>query len=164
MRNYLLRIKADMLNEESDSITVRPGLPDVQSYLRLRRAVGWPIPDNEVVAEALGNTNHGFIAERYGEVVGMATIHGDGALYFYIQDVMVHPDYQRQGVGTGLMDAVMGYVNTKAAPPAYVALFSVKGIEPFYARYGFIERPVDSFGAGMFFIKGIKEGPRPTTE
>jgi hypothetical protein len=52
--------------------------------------------------------------------------------------------------------AVMSHINAHARDKAYVALFSAKGLEPFYARYGFIARPIDKFGAGMFLIKGEK--------
>ncbi|MDO8673420.1 MAG: GNAT family N-acetyltransferase [Dehalococcoidia bacterium] len=34
----------------------------------------------------------------------MARVIGDGGLFYYIQDVIFIPEYQRQGIGTQLMD------------------------------------------------------------
>jgi len=138
-----------------DDITIKCEIPSVDAYRNLRRAVDWPTPVPEVVGSALKNVLCGFIVEKKSDIIGMATVIGDGFLFFYIQDVIIHPDHQRQGIGTNLMEAVMAYINSRAAPKAYIALFSAKGLEPFYKRYGFIERPTDRFGAGMFFIKGL---------
>jgi ribosomal protein S18 acetylase RimI-like enzyme len=77
----------------------------------------------EAAETALVNTRYGFLVQRSDQTVGMATIHGDEVLYFYIQDVIIHPELQRQGHGTRLMDAVMSYINTHAREKAYVALF-----------------------------------------
>lgn len=38
------------------------------------------------------------------ELLGMARVIGDGGLFYYIQDVIFIPEYQRQGIGTQLMD------------------------------------------------------------
>lgn len=136
-----------------NSITIRQGIPDVETYLGLRRDIGWPVPDLETAATALANTKFGFLVKRGDRTVGMATIHGDGVLYFYIQDFIIHRDFQGLGYGTLLMDTIMSYIDKNARKKAYVALLSAKGLENFYARYGFIARPNDKYGAGMFFIK-----------
>jgi len=136
-------------------IRIRQGIPDVETYLGLKRAVGWPVPDLDAAEAALANTQCGFLVKRGDQTVGMATVHGDGVLYFYVQDVIIHPKLQLQGHGTRLMDTVMNHINTHARDKAYIALFSAKGLEPFYERYGFLARPIDKFGAGMFFIKGL---------
>jgi ribosomal protein S18 acetylase RimI-like enzyme len=143
-----------------EHITIRQGIPDLETYLGLKRAVGWPVPESDAASAALANTRCGFIVQRDDQTLGMATVHGDGVLYFYIQDVIIHPEFQHQGHGTRLMNAVMRHIIKHARDKAYIALFSAKGLEPFYARYGFIARPIDNFGAGMFFIKrGMKSEP-----
>ena len=139
---------------------IKQGFPDVETYLQLKRAVGWPVPDPGAAAAALANTRWGFIVEKDGETIGTATINGDGILYFYIQDVMIHPDHQRKGLGTRLMDAVMRHIGENSTDKSYVALFAAVGLEPFYGRYGFVARPTDGYGPGMFFIRGEIEGER----
>ena len=59
------------------------------------------------------------------------------AFAYYIQDVIVKPDYQRQGVGTQLMNKVMEYIHTHANNNSVIGLMAAKDKEPFYTRYGF---------------------------
>ena len=99
------------------------------------------------------NTRCGFLVQADDQTFGMATVHGDRVLYFYFQDVIIHLEFQHQGHGTRLMNAVMRHIITHARDKAYIALFSARGLEPFYARYGFKAIPIDHFGAGIFFIK-----------
>ena len=44
-------------------------------------------------------------------------------------------------------------VNRTARPTAYIALFAAHGLEPWYSRYDFIERPHKDLGPGMAFFK-----------
>jgi len=74
-------------------------------------------------------------------VIGMARVVGDGALFFYIQDVIVVPAHQGRGVGALLMGRVMDYLRGHAPEKAFVGLFAVEGTLPFYARYGFAVDP-----------------------
>lgn len=73
--------------------------------------------------------------------------------YYYIQDVIVLPEYQKKGIGMLLMDAVMAEINRQIPAGGYIALFSARGLEPFYARYGFVERSHDMLGPGMVYMK-----------
>lgn len=40
-------------------------------------------------------------------LVGLARVVGDAVSIAYLQDVLVHPDYERSGVGTSLVKAVL---------------------------------------------------------
>ncbi len=82
------------------------------------------------------------------EVVGCGRIIGDSGIYFYIQDVIVLPDFQGKGIGKRIMDAIMDYLKTYAHSGAFVGLMAAKGTSKFYERYGFMERSNDS--PGMF--------------
>src|SRR5262249_31131973 len=85
-------------------------LPTIAEYETLIRAVGWLKYTNlEAVTAALQNTLYAVVAVEGGRPVGMARVVGDGATAFYVQDVVVVPDRQRQGIGTALMEAVMSY-------------------------------------------------------
>jgi GNAT superfamily N-acetyltransferase len=74
---------------------------------------------------------------------------GDGGMVYYVQDVIVIPDYQRRGIGTQLMDRVMRYIRAHASHNTVVGLMAAKGKEAFYTRYGFTVRPTDQLGPGM---------------
>ncbi len=75
---------------------------------------------------------------------------GDGGIYFYIQDVIVLPEFQGQGVGKRIMDSLMEYLEENANSRAFIGLMAAKGTAGFYMRFGFNERP--SEGPGMFMI------------
>ena len=127
--------------------------PSPEEFIALLQAAGWHVPDPDAVAAALANTCFAACVERDGQCVGSGRVVGDGALVFYVQDLIVLPDFQRRGYGTMLMDAIMDYIHRNARPTAVIGLFSARGLEPWYARYGFIERPHKRLGPGMVFIK-----------
>ena len=82
-------------------------------------------------------------------MIGMARVIGDAGLVFYVQDVIVLPEYQHQGIGTQLMDAVMKFIRSHAHHNTIIGLMAARDKEPFYEKYGFIARPTENFGAGM---------------
>jgi len=124
-------------------------LPSPADYNRLRQAVGWGVYDEAVIEKALPNTLYCVCAFCDDEMVGMARVIGDGGLVFYIQDVIVLPEFQRQGLGAQLMEAVMAFVRAQARHNTIVGLMSARGKEAFYERYGFTPRPTEKHGAGM---------------
>jgi GNAT superfamily N-acetyltransferase len=67
----------------------------------------------------------------------MGRVVGDGALYLYLQDVVVHPDHQRRGLGTALVTELIGQVRAAAPDGAFVGLFAAPGSERLYRRHGF---------------------------
>lgn len=124
--------------------------PTVEEYQRLRDAVGWGEMTDAGVAEGLSNALYSVVLELDGEAIGCARIVGDGGLYFYLQDVIVLPEFQGQGQGARLMDSVIGYLERSARPGAFVGLMAAVGVEPFYERYGFRRRSEQQ--PGMFRV------------
>jgi GNAT superfamily N-acetyltransferase len=127
-------------------------IPSAEDYNRLRTLVGWHVCDPGTVEKSLPESQYFLCAVDRGRTVGMARIVGDGALIFYIQDVIVRPDYQRQGIGTRLMDRIMAHIRGKAVQNTVVGLMATRGREPFYERYGFTVRPNDFLGSGMTML------------
>jgi GNAT superfamily N-acetyltransferase len=128
--------------------------PSVEEFIKLRKAVGWNQPAEEAIKKGLEGTLYAVCALEGDEVIGMARVVGDGATVFYIQDVMVMPEYQNQGIGTALMGKVMDYIRREAAQGAVVGLMSALGREAFYQKLGFWVRPNDHFGPGMMQFWG----------
>lgn len=126
--------------------------PRVEEYQRLRRAVGWGETTDEGIAAGLSNALYAVVLERGGEVIGCGRVVGDGGLYFYVQDVIVLPSFQGRGLGTRIMEGVMGYLERTARPGAFVGLMAAKDVESFYEPYGFRRRPDDQ--PGMFRVWG----------
>ena len=63
----------------------------------------------------------------------------------------VIPEFQGQGIGKKLVEAVIKRIKDDMKPGYIVNLNlnSAKGKEPFYAKLGFVERPNEDAGAGM---------------
>src|SRR5512140_918270 len=117
--------------------TIMEKLPEAEEYNWLREQVGWRTNPEDVIRRALPNSLYGVCAYQAGKLVGMARIIGDAGLVYYIQDVIVLPECQRQGIGTLLMDSVMEYIREHASPNTTIGLMSAKGKEAFYEKYGF---------------------------
>jgi ribosomal protein S18 acetylase RimI-like enzyme len=132
-----------------ETCTVVEKLPTAQEYNWLRDLVGWRIYQEDVIEKALPNTLYCVCAYWGEKLVGMARIIGDGGMVYYIQDVIVIPEYQRRGIGTQMMDAIMGYIRLHASQNSIIGLMSAVGKEAFYEKYGFMVRPTEKYGAGM---------------
>ena len=122
-----------------DHVRIDERMPSVQEHLALADSVGWK-SDAESMTLALRNSLFGVVAvdtrERGKErVVGCVRVVGDGARFFYVQDVMVMPEFQHQRIGSALMESVMGWLKREAPKGAYIGLFT--GKPAFYERYGF---------------------------
>lgn len=126
--------------------------PTTEEYLRLRRAVGWNDVDPDGVARGLPRALYSVVLERHGEAVGCGRVVGDGGIYFYVQDVIVRPEFQGNGLGLRIMERVMSFIEGAATTGAFVGLMAAEGVEPFYERFGFRRRPDDR--PGMFVVWG----------
>jgi GNAT superfamily N-acetyltransferase len=132
-------------------------MPSAEEYNRLRLSVGWGIYDLELIDKSLPRSLFCVCALVNSEVVGMARLIGDDGLVFYIQDMIVTPDLQLQGIGKLLMNRLMEYIHTHARQNSIIGLMSAKGKEKFYERYGFTSRPTGSLGNGMTIVWGIDQ-------
>jgi GNAT superfamily N-acetyltransferase len=69
----------------------------------------------------------------------MGRLVGDGAMYWYLQDIIVQPEYQGQGIGRMIVNRLLEYIKENAMPGTKIeiGLTAVKGKEPFYEIFGF---------------------------
>lgn len=129
--------------------------PSPSEYNDLRKEVGWAeIPELGIEA-GLSNTLFSVIAKENNSVVGMGRVIGDGAMVFYIQDIIVLPSHQRKGIGKEIMKAIMEFIGGKSIVNTTIGLMAAAGKESFYEQFGFVQRPTAILGAGMtIFVKG----------
>lgn len=121
-----------------------------QEYLSLREALGLPGVSFAVAARALRDDFFDVIVLLDGETpVACARVIGDGVLTFLVQDVLVVPKMQRKGVGSKVMEFVLGHLESVAQPGAFIGLMAAPGTEAFFARHGFAARPADAPGMQM---------------
>jgi ribosomal protein S18 acetylase RimI-like enzyme len=105
-----------------------------KAIAELRRAVGWN--GMEICYKNKLMTSYYHIAVYDGDrLIGFVDTTSNGVTDAYIQDLIVHPDYQGKGIGTELMNRVISYLKERNIFMISV-LFEEK-LKPFYARFGF---------------------------
>lgn len=134
-------------------IVASENLPTASEYIALREMMGWGTISPETARRTLQATTFVVCLRRQGQLVGLARVVGDGVLYLYIADVIVHPELRGGGHGATLMNAVVAYLKRAAKPGATITLQPLKGREPFYERFGFARCPNEIFGSGIYFAK-----------
>lgn len=123
-------------------------VPTAKEFNGLLEAVGWREYFNfDEAARALQNSLYGVVVRDGERVIGMCRLVGDGAINFYIQDLVVAPDYQGRGIGSMIMEKMMAYLQQNAPHNAYIGLFSVENAKGLYQRFGF--RGPDDYLYGM---------------
>ena len=142
--NYMMRWQPKSLYGNIEYRT-----PTVAEYNKLRGLVGWWETDRTATDIAMRNSLFSVVCIERGSVIGLGRIIGDG-LYFYIQDLIIHPDYQSKGLGKTLMKELMGYISTNAKAGTFVGLMAAKGLEKYYKQFGFKAR--DEQAPGMYQI------------
>ena len=124
----------------------------LEEYLTLREKVGWKKLTDKQAAHALANCLYKVKAvDADGQVVGMGRVVGDRAVVCYIQDLIVIPQVQAQGIGSQIIQKLKAYVESlrEEESTMMLCLMCAKGREPFYEKHGFMQRPTDALGPGM---------------
>lgn len=114
-------------------------LPTEAEHEALFHSVGWDDHmDARARAASLRGSLHGAVALSNGVAVGMARVVGDGAHYFYVQDVVVHPDHADHGLGPRLTSALLDWIGSRSDGTAFVGLFASPEAQDMYADLGFV--------------------------
>ncbi len=112
----------------------------VDEYQALRGTTDWFTVDDEVVEKSLKNDLFTVCVFDRKTLVGMGRIVGDGAIYFYIQDVIVIPSYQGKGIGVLIMNEIEEYIEENAFNNSFIGLMAADGVKKFYHKFGYLER------------------------
>lgn len=77
----------------------------IDDILHLYQAVGWTNYTNQpqMLEQALSHSLATYLARDGEEIVGIVRLVGDGFSSVFVQDLIVLPSYQRQGIGSNLM-------------------------------------------------------------
>jgi GNAT superfamily N-acetyltransferase len=131
-------------------ITFRNEPPDSEQYVALFETTGWNTKYRATpqdLADAIQRS--WFLVGAYDadRLIGFGRIISDGVLYAMVYDMIVHPEYQRQGIGSEILVRLIR--RCRDASIRDIQLFSAKGKESFYKKHGFKRRPDD--GPGMQF-------------
>ena len=77
------------------------------------------------------------VAVYEGNVIGTGSILGHQTGNYLISNVLVHPDYQSQGVGKLIMQELDDWLTENGVPGAIVKLFTGTDRQEFYGQFGF---------------------------
>ena len=124
----------------------------LEEYNGLRRLVDWYEVSERQFITSIPKSIFITVGRDDGKVISMARAVGDGGYHLLVVDVIVHPDYQRQGIGKQMITQLIDFVHTEyieKGETTMVSLLSAKNKEPFYEKFGFFRRPNDERGSGM---------------
>ena len=122
-----------------------------EDLISLHKDAKWAIPDPDSAKISLSNTVFSIAALQDGQLIGYGRILGDHSLFYCISDVIILKQFQKQRIGTEIMNRLMEFIKKDAKAGAFIGLFSARNLEPFYEKYGFENRPSPSRGAGMSY-------------
>lgn len=139
------------MDSDSDPYEIRPGVPSVDVYRRLRTDAGLSDKAPEAAAVALPRTWYGVVLYHHGAAVGMGRVVGDGGTAFQVVDVCVHPAHQGRGLGKRIMGALTAELERRAPVTAYVSLIADGPARFLYEKFGFADVAAhDSVGMYRF--------------
>lgn len=110
-----------------------------EDFNRLKDAIGFRTRPINQVKKALSNDLLNVVAVSNNEIIGMGRLVGDGAMYWYLQEIVVLPEFQGKGIGTSIVNYLLKYIteNTEEGTFTSVGLTAAPGKDTFYERFGF---------------------------
>ena len=102
----------------------------------LREAVGWNRMENVYKDPCMTSYYHIAVYDN-NTLIGYIDSVSNGVTDAYIQDLMVHPDYQGKGIGTELMNRMI--IKLKERHIYMISVVFEERLKPFYKRFGFFD-------------------------
>jgi GNAT superfamily N-acetyltransferase len=89
----------------------------------------------------LAATIHGAVAENTNtkEIIGCALLAGDDVSFYYVKNVMVHPQWQGKRIGSAMMQELSNWLDKNAPAGTVASLICADNLEPFYQQFGFFK-------------------------
>lgn len=130
------------------------GIIDFSKLVDLYNSVGWTSYTNDslVMAQLLPGALSYISAWDGDRLVGLIRTVGDGCSILYIQDLLVHPDYQRQGIGQALITQTLE--TAKNIRQIFLSTENTEKTVQFYRSVGFVT--MEETGAVTFIYRGDK--------
>lgn len=116
---------------------IRHETPSALDYISLRLKTGMGTKDSSKVEIALKNSVFTVSVRENNELIGFGRIVGDQGITYIVSDIMVHPDYQRKGIGKLIMKEIDSYIEQNTDEYAYVCLIANKPADKLYSQFGF---------------------------
>ncbi|GLX78323.1 N-acetyltransferase [Thalassotalea insulae] len=124
--------------------------PEAEEFIAFRATIGWSNPDIQTVQHSIKHSLFWVcIRDQSQHLIATARVIGDNAMYYYIQDVIVHPEHQGQGLGNRLMEHIENYLAHQCQPGATIGLLAAQGKEAFYQKFGYSLRNGQPLGLAL---------------
>src|SRR5258705_8036726 len=134
INGYYIVFAGAMIREEKRADSELPStvkiisrIPTVEEYQHLASSVGWHLFNSTATVEKLLKAPiYGLVAEdsNTNNVIGCVLLLSDHASFYYVKDLIVHPDWQGKQVGSALMKELSHWLESNAANNALVALIT----------------------------------------
>lgn len=120
----------------------------VKELTDLYNSVGWAAyaDSPEIMEKILSGSFHYISAWSDGKLVGLIRTISDGCYILYIQDILVNPDYHRNGIGTELMKCILE--QAKDMKQIILTTENTEKTKEFYRSVGF--QQIEETGAISF--------------
>jgi ribosomal protein S18 acetylase RimI-like enzyme len=128
-------------------ITFRDTLPDINDYWDLFQTTCWNEEYNFTqldLENAIKNSWYSISIYDSDNLIGFGRVIADGIHHAFIVDLIIHPDYQGQGLGSKLLDRLLTQCTDSKIRD--IQLFAAKDKSGFYEKSGFEIRPVNAPG------------------
>lgn len=147
INGYYIVFAGTLIREEKQSKSDLPGLvkiiarkPTVEEYRFLATSVGWHFySEPATVQKLLEAPIFALVAEdnSTNKIIGCVLLLGDHASFYYVKDLIVHPDWQNKKTGTALMKELGHWLESNGADKALVTLICGENLSPFYQQFDF---------------------------
>jgi GNAT superfamily N-acetyltransferase len=125
--------------------------PAKEDFIKLHQTTGWNakgLYTYDQLYTAICNSWYSISIYHNRKLIGFGRIISDGIYQTLICDVMVHPEYQGQGIGKKIIEALLKKCEEEGIK--WVQLFCAKGKQEFYHKLGFIGRESEAPGMSIF--------------
>lgn len=132
-------------------INYKNSVPNKEEFYQLYETTGWNAEgtySKDELFKAISNSWYLISVYNNEKLIGFGRIISDGVYQTFIGDMIVHPDYQKRGIGRNVLNLLLE--KCKASGIKWVQLSCAKGKTDFYKKLGFQERPVDGPGMQKF--------------
>jgi GNAT superfamily N-acetyltransferase len=138
------------------SISYKNNLPPIDKYFVLFETTGWNSEyclTKDELSLSVSNSYYTVSAYEESKLVGFGRIVSDGVIHAMIYEMIVDPDYQREGIGSNILNRLVDKCLQNNIRD--IQLFCANGKKAFYERHGFTVR--DDNAPGMQYKKELRD-------
>lgn len=128
---------------------------DITDYKNLIKSADWKILSDKQLRNALDNSMYISVAKVNNKVVGMARLVGDYGTHGLLVDVVVLPQFQKQGIGKQIIKNILDnvYNSLDENEQFLIELLPANGKRDFYLKCGFKYKPENMDGMYLWIKK-----------